>query len=245
MTQRDNLQQTSVVNTKEELFELLLSPLVEISDMYFVNDKTAWISWKYTEDAAKSIVSTESRNLSLITGAYTTAHGRLRLYEELYRLGDRMLYCDTDSVIYIDHIDDPIEYKPKLGSNIGELTDEISKYKKGGYVSEFVSVGPKSYSLRIKNTEDDEVIEISKLKGFICTEASKKQLSFENYKKMVFGCDNIGVDSHTIYSDTNNINRKKYFKIVTVEQQKRFGFTFDKRVVINDFKTIPYGFLKK
>lgn len=254
LTQRDNSKQTSVVHTKDELFELLLSPMVDVSDMYFVNEDTTWVSWSYNENVTKSMVSTESRNLSLVTGAYTTAQARLKLYEELYKLGDRVLYCDTDSIIFLE-TDDPLEYKPQTGANIGDLTDEILKYSSSGkaIISEFCSVGPKSYSLRIKKNgfdsdSDDDLIEVSKLKGFICTSATKKHLSFDNYKKMVFGsCDvaEDGIDSHIVYSKTMNINRRKHFNVVTVEQQKDFGYTFDKRIVNENFTTIPFGYKKK
>lgn len=214
--------------------------------MYFVDENTAWINWSYKEEAKKYDVEVESRNLSLITGAYTTSQARLLLYEQLSKLGERMLYCDTDSIIFVETVDSQDEYKPTIGTNIGDLTDEIAS---NAYISEFCSVGPKSYSIRIKVTNESggtEIKEISKLKGFICTSASKKNLSFDNYKKMIFGCCNDAgaIDEHTIVSKTKNINRRKYFNIVTVEQQKRFGFTYDKRIVKDDYGTIPYGYEK-
>lgn len=243
MTQRDVFKQTTVVNSKHELFDLILSPTVEVHDMYFINENIVWVNWSYREEAKKHDVVMEARNLSLITGAYTTAQARLLLYEELSKIGERMLYCDTDSIIYVETINNPHEYKPKIGTNVGDLTDEINS---NAMITEFCSVGPKSYSLRLDVTEDNviEKKEISKLKGFICTTASKENLSFENYKKMIFGCcnDDGAIDKHTIISKTNNINRRKYFNVVTVEQQKRFGFTYDKRIVTNNFGTIPYGY---
>ncbi len=38
--------------------------------------------------------------------AFTTAHCRLRLYEELERLQERCMYFDTDSVIYLTRPED-------------------------------------------------------------------------------------------------------------------------------------------
>lgn len=231
------------MHAKEDLYDFLLSPVIDVNDLYFIDENTAWLSWNYTEDAVKSIVSTESRHLSLITGAYVTSHARLRIHSEMMKLSDRLLYTDTDSLIYIE-TDDPTEYRPKIGSNIGELTDEIAKLGKDLYISAFCSGGPKFYSLQIKNKTNDKVTEVSKLKGFICTEATKKQLCFNNYKKMVFGCCDAdgAIDGKTIYSKTKNINRKKYFNVVTTEQTKKFRFTFDKRVVRDNYTTTPFGY---
>lgn len=220
--------------------------MIEVNDMYFVDEKTAWVNWNYKDDARKCDVVSSTQNLSLVTGAYTTAQARLLLYEQLHRLQHRMLYCDTDSIIYIENVDVHNEYKPSIGMNIGDLTDEITSIGPDAYISEFCSVGPKSYSIRIKLSKncDAEEKEISKLKGFICTSASKKNLSFDNYKKMVFGCCNKAgaIDKHTIVSKTKNINRRNFFNVVTIEQQKSFGFTYDKRIVTDAFGTIPYGY---
>lgn len=241
MTQRENSKQTTVVHTKEDLFELLLAPVAEINDLYFVNDDTAWISWNYTEDIIKSSLLDESRNLSLITGAYVVAQARLLLYDIMCKLGDRLLYTDTDSVIFI-HSDDPNDFNPSIGSNIGELSDEVDT---DSIITEFCGIGAKSYSIRMKNEKTNKFSELSKLKGFQSTPTTKSQLCFDNYKKMIFGscmANGDGIDSLTIYSKTKNINRRKFFNIVTVEQQKKFGYTFDKRLVRENYTTTPFGY---
>lgn len=40
---------------------------------------------------------------------------------------------------------------------------------------------------------------------------------------------------------TSNIQRKKHFQIITDKIKKKFGFTFDKRVVCEDHCTLPFG----
>ena len=71
--------------------------------------------------------------------AFTTSQARLKLYGALDTLRERVLYYNTDSVIY--------RWKPgqvdlPLGEFLGEFTDEVS----GDPIVEFVSGGAKTYS---------------------------------------------------------------------------------------------------
>ena len=71
--------------------------------------------------------------------AFTTSQARLKLYGALDTLKERVLYYNTDSVIY--------RWKPgqvdlPLGEFLGEFTDEVS----GDPIVEFVSGGAKNYS---------------------------------------------------------------------------------------------------
>lgn len=112
------------MRAKGEVYEYMLDASIEINDIFFANEETAFISYNYVEHPENTFTASESKNLSLITGAYTTAHARLQLYKELSKLGNRLLYCDTDSIVYIE-TDDPNEYRPKLGPNIGDLVSEV------------------------------------------------------------------------------------------------------------------------
>jgi hypothetical protein len=41
------------------------------------------------------------KNVNVAVAAYVTTHARLKLYGYLRKLGRFVLYCDTDSVIYV------------------------------------------------------------------------------------------------------------------------------------------------
>jgi len=58
-----------------------------------------------------------------------------------------VLYCDTDSVIYIQNVDEPS--KVETGYYLGDLTDELEKFGSGSYIEEFVSGGPKNYAFSV------------------------------------------------------------------------------------------------
>jgi len=51
--------------------------------------------------------------------AYVTTETRLKLYEYLSELGEYVLYCDTDSVILIQNVDEPP--KVRTGDYLGHL----------------------------------------------------------------------------------------------------------------------------
>lgn len=245
MTQRENYKQTTVLHAKNELYNWMMDPSIEINDIFFANEETAYLSYSHVDPKDNSLPQRESKTLSIMTGAYCTSCARLLLYSELSKLGDRLLYCDTDSIVYIE-TDDPNEYRPKLGPNIGDLVSEVPPNCE---ISEFICVGPKSYSIRYRH-DDGSISEKSKLKGFVSTAETRSHLCFDNFKKMIFGCDSEtdalgGIDDYTIETKRKCINRKKYFNLVTAEQTKRFGFTFDKRLVCSDFTTVPFGYEKR
>jgi len=74
-----------------------------VTNLAFANDDVVWISWKHS---AKEHVS-NLRHTNEVIGAYVPEGARIHLYRYLDRLGERVNYCDTDSVIYIQPRDEP------------------------------------------------------------------------------------------------------------------------------------------
>ena len=62
----------------------------------------ACVSWKYSKDKGPA-----GKNGNVAIAAYVTTKARLKLYEYLSKLGKPVLFCDTDSVIYIQNVDEP------------------------------------------------------------------------------------------------------------------------------------------
>lgn len=68
---------------------------------------------------------------NIFLAAFTTAWARIKLYSEMQKLGDAVLYHDTDSIIYATNgLNDP-----PLGNFLGEFTDELD----GDVITQFVS----------------------------------------------------------------------------------------------------------
>jgi len=111
-----------------------------VTNLAFASDGVVWISWKH---AAEEHVP-NLRHTNEVIGAYVTAGARIHLYRYFDLLGGEAIFCDTDSVIYIQPRDEPglIE----TGDQLGEMTSELRPIE---YVSEFVSGGPKNYAYRI------------------------------------------------------------------------------------------------
>ena len=93
-------------------------------------------------------------NLGL--GASVTASARTRLHKELNKLGDRVIYCDTDSCVY-EH--DPNKYNIPEGYYLGEWESETPNL-----IHEWVSAGAKSYGYKYLDKKDKEKVEL-KQKG--------------------------------------------------------------------------------
>ena len=77
----------------------------------------------------------------MVIAAFTTAYARLKLYDVLDMLQERVLYCDTDSVIFVSK---PGDSEQPLGHYLGELTDELND----DHIPTFVSGRPKNYAYR-------------------------------------------------------------------------------------------------
>jgi hypothetical protein len=67
----------------------------------------------------------------------------MRLYEELFKIDERVLYFDTDSIIFISNEN---HYEPELADYWGKFTNEI---KGDNFIEEFVSAGPKNYGYNL------------------------------------------------------------------------------------------------
>ena len=84
--------------------------------VFIINDAMVEVHYQYQyEDISMS------PNLNIFVAAFTTCWARLLLYEALELLGERVLYYDTDSVIYLEEVGQP---SPVLGDYLGDFTSE-------------------------------------------------------------------------------------------------------------------------
>lgn len=179
----------------------------------------------------------QSLQRSLVSAIFTTAHARLKLYSVMEKLGDRLCYCDTDSIIFIDR---PNEWRPPLGKFLGDLTNELGSdnYNYSDiFATEFVGVSAKSYSLKTTSRKHDFV----KVKGHsLARKDAREKLTFETLKEVVYNRDKVVTVNYS-----NNITRNTDFRVGHQDQTtKKFGWTFDKRKVQHrrdgDVFTMPH-----
>lgn len=98
-----------------ELYELLANPAVEVQRIILAGDQMLYVTWSQKEEALDLL-----RTVNVVIAAYTTAQAQLRLHEFLEPLDRRVLYYDTDSIIYSHS---PGQYEPPTGNFLGDLTD--------------------------------------------------------------------------------------------------------------------------
>lgn len=67
-------------------------------------------------------------NVNIFVACFTTSYARLKLYNTLDTLKERVLYMDTDSVIYTQK---PTESLIPVGNYLGQFTNELDE---GDYI---------------------------------------------------------------------------------------------------------------
>ena len=103
------------------------------------------------------------RNVNVAVAAYVTTQARLKLYEYLNKLGKSVLYCDTDSFIYIQNVDEPPKFEK--GYYLCDLTDELKEFGCASYIDQFVSDGPKNYAFSVFSPSTGKHTTNYKVKG--------------------------------------------------------------------------------
>jgi len=135
---RDNLTQTNFVHNPKDFFKLLRSKVRKIHDIHIVTEEAVMVTTSYEEDYNEGSCSS-----NVAIAAITTSYARLRLLEMMRKLGDRVLYTDTDSVIYVSRKGD---WEPPLGTCLGEWDDQLEQGE--DHIVDFVSLGPKTYAYK-------------------------------------------------------------------------------------------------
>jgi hypothetical protein len=99
------------------------------------------------------------RNVNVSVAAYVTTQPRLKLYQYLRELGESVLYCDTDSVIYIHKVGEVQEVK--TGDYLGDFTDELENLGQAPTLKSLSRVTQKttqslSFAPRLESTRRNE-----------------------------------------------------------------------------------------
>ena len=177
----------------------------------------------------------DNGRVNIFIAAFTTCHARLKLYSYLEELQQRVLYFDTDSVIYTVK---PGQPDIPLGDYLGEMTDELDH---GDFIVEFTSAGPKNYGYK---THQGKVC--CKVRGFTLNVRGSQQLNYDVMRQNLIDEITQPLDERRNI-DVVNPNffwrnpATKHLKVIT--RTKRYGLVFDKRVVDpNTFMSFPYGF---
>lgn len=158
-----------------------------------------------------------ARYTNIAIAAFTTAYARLRLYSVMLHLGDRLLYCDTDSVIFKGP--NTLYCGPLLGDLTSELdADEV--------ITDFVATAPKSYAYMTSKGK-----QVCKVKGFSLNFLNQQTINFGTMKRLLESDETVAVETMQFHIGKDHC-------IATQYPKKRFQVTNSKRVRVG-YETEP------
>ena len=139
------MSQTKYLTEVSEFYDILLDEKLDNINLQFINDDMAQMTSNF-----KDKFDDNSKNTNIYIAWFTTSHARLMSYNKLDHLKEKVLYFDTDSIIYVDNVTKNV----KTGDMLGDMIDEIL----GKGITNFVSTGPKSYSFKYGNNEQKSAV---------------------------------------------------------------------------------------
>lgn len=285
---RRNMPTHKFVTSSNEIFDILEDGENEITNLLPLHKDMVLVAFKKTTPAFMDI----NNDANIYIAAMTTAYARIELYKKMNLLKERVVYCDTDSIVYIHEEGNDLE----TGSFLGELTNELQPED---FIVRFVSGGPKNYAY-----ETEKGFKCVKVKGFTMTATNAQAFTFDNIKNILMASPltqtsiqdeeeeeefqddlifnqkkassvlkiltkkeraiNQAQWRNQAYQSFHGINpeeasaiaqqnfistfnpakivRDKRWHLLSKPEQKLYSIMYDKRVVLNDFDSIPYGY---
>ena len=178
----------------------------------------------------------DSPNLNIFIACFTTCWARLHLYQMLDLLGDRVLYSDTDSIIFLRRMGDPTDV-PALGDFLGDFTDELDT---GDYIIEFCAGGPKNYGYLTHRG-----VRECKVRGFSLNVEGSQQLNYDVLRQNTLDELEQPLDNPRVIpiTQTHAIHRNaKEYQLTSGPKIKQYRLVYNKRILDPDtYYTYPYG----
>ena len=229
--QRGNLPTDEFVSDPARFADIMFTETNVVHSVKVLSEKMLYVSYSKAENHEIS-----ASHSNIVVAAFTTANCRLRLYEELEKLGDRVLYFDTDSVIFME---EEGAYSPEIGQYLGQLTDELEGYGAGSYIDLFCSGGPKNYGFRVRKPDGTTVTKV-KIRGFTLSYHAASKLTLDHLCKKVREFVTLGIKDYTTIVQPQ-ICRNSDRSLTTRQLAKKYSIVYDKRRILPDFTTLPFG----
>lgn len=183
--------------------------------------------YRYKENGQNVKINLD--NSYLPAACFVPAYGRLQLWNELNKLGDRVLMNDTDSIVYVY---DPEKYNIPASSVWGGWEIEHDS------IIEFVGMGPKTYAFKKSNGEV-----VVKNKGIRMSRATQNLINFERMKEMVLaglqsGTTQVQPVPQTLFA----YKPGTHIQTTQVIKDLSFSINNQKGIVATDGKIYPAGY---
>ena len=232
--QRLDKTQVETFDDPQAFHRFLDTDTVDVRHVSVKNERMVKVHYQYCKEDIPV-----SPNLNIFVASLTTSWARDRINKALQLLGERVLYYDTDSIIYLEESGQP---NPALGDYLGEFTSELEA---DVYIEEFVSGGPKNYGYKTKKGKVE-----CKVRGFRLNSEGKAQLNYDAMRQNVL--DEIQHPQDHPQKEPRQTQVVKTYQIVrdaktydlyTYPDYKRYQLVYDKRVIDpSTFQTYPYGY---
>lgn len=216
--QRPIMPEAKVFNFQEDrqeildFFENCVSQNFEYHDGTYLNDNQ--ILYKYSVSGPNTKPNLHGGYLP--AALFVPAYGRLQLWEQLNRLGKRVLMNDTDSIVYIY---DPELYNIPEGSLLGEWEVEDVDKDHGG-IRSFVGLGPKTYGIKC-----DDGFSMVKAKGLSLNLATEKLVNFETMVEVARSRGVVQVPQKTfVWSVENGMKTWLMLKDLRINEAEMKGY---------------------
>ncbi len=195
---------------------------------------------------AGDFATTRSKAVALDNAVLATAIARLKLYSYMEKLQDRLLYCDTDSCVFLASENNRTEYRPPLGTLLDDMTDELETYGAGSYIKTFACTGSTFYALEIVSGRTGETHETVKVKGVTLNFLNSAKVNFASIKQLVWNefieTDDDDDDGKCISLKFRAIRHLPGHIFVTRDETKTCAVVLKKRIFLDEKTSIPFGF---
>ena len=238
LAQRVDLKKTKFISDLAELLEVFDDVSHKVNDFSFLTDNIVQVDLTPIKDFGEQMP-----NSNVPLAAFCTSYARLSLLKVMRQLGERVLYHDTDSVIFTSQ---PGDYVPPVGRYLGELTNELTckdvhctREECGGAhsIRSFVSCGAKNYAFEIDNGHV-----VCKVRGFSLNHNNSKIVNKQSMEQALDSWIKNDPVPPLVTVSCEIRRDPKRVQIVNKQVSKQYGVVFDKRIARPDFSTVPFGF---
>lgn len=239
MAQRNNLTKTQIITHPKDWYEIYQDETNEIIEERQIDDNNVLVTFKKKTESL-----TDGGKNNLIIAAHVTAYARIELYRLLDTIQqereNRILYCDTDSVIFVQKSIDNDNLN--IGDFLGNLTDEIvDSYGANSKVISFASMGPKCYAFQTQ--QSDGTIHTSfKMKGITITRHVDEILNYDLFSKMISKAVFNNKYEALSLPQFNIVRDKDSLKLYSRYNEKKLKVTSSKRRMLSNADSIPFGY---
>lgn len=205
-------------------FDLLNDDMINVKSVLLLSDDIVQVAYEHCRMGTRI-----NSNGNVVVASFVPAYARMKLYEKLDVLQERVLYHDTDSIIYTSQEG---EEEVEIGDCLGQWTDECGD-SNTNWITEYVSLGPKTYAYK---THQGEMT--VKCKGISLTPHARSLVHMESMKEMLVKKNKVTVDYPR--KIVRNPNTKR---LHTVEFAKDVQAVITKRMRVREgINTYPFGY---